>query len=162
MLVNWPLHWQQMLQITFLLRYGLFYYCITVSFSIEACTSSKVHLWLYPYRHWSGWEFMNLIQEGKSYSPLLPFSSSYCLSENSENYSLYDSKNGSFIIWSQTHAMHIENSYQYRALHMIFVIIISSLLFRDAVLNLLKDICAKPGVDCTKLLTSFTGRCISK
>lgn len=28
----------------------------------------------------------------------------------------------------------------------------------NAVLDLLKDICAKPGVDCTKLLTSFTGQ----
>ncbi|KAK8346451.1 hypothetical protein V6Z12_A07G216500 [Gossypium hirsutum] len=28
----------------------------------------------------------------------------------------------------------------------------------DAVVNLLKDICSKPGIDCTNLLTSFTGQ----
>lgn len=31
------------------------------------------------------------------------------------------------------------------------------LMNREAVIKLLKDLCSKPGVDCTNLLTAFTG-----
>lgn len=46
----------------------------------------------------------------------------------------------------------------YQTWRLIFVTMnFSPNLSSAAVINLLKDLCAKPGVDCTNLITSFTG-----